>query len=302
MAKILVNDGMAPEGAEMLKNAGHELVMDKVPQENLAAELNNYDAIFVRSATKVRQEHIDAAPNLKLVGRGGVGLDNIDVDYAKGKGVEIVNTPAASSDSVAEMVLAHMFSLSRWLFISNVTMRNGEWNKKQYKGLELAGKTLGVVGFGRIGQSLAKKAAALGMKVIGYDIIDVDTEFEFTKDLDGLLPKCDYLSLHVPSLGKPLVDAEFISKMKDGAFLINCARGGVVDEKALVDALNSEKIWGAGVDVFAVEPAENKELVNHPKVSVTPHIGGSTTEAQARIGTELAQKVINFFEGKGAVM
>ncbi|MDP8205556.1 MAG: D-2-hydroxyacid dehydrogenase [Candidatus Electryonea clarkiae] len=302
MAKILVNDGMSADGAQILIDAGHELTMDKVPQENLSAELNNFDAIFVRSATKVRQENIDAAPNLKLIGRGGVGLDNIDVDYAKSKGIEIVNTPAASSDSVAEMVLGHMFAVSRWIFISNVTMRNGEWNKKAYKGVELAGKTLGVVGFGRIGQSLAKKATALGMKVIGYDVIDVETDFEFSKDLDSVLPQCDYISLHVPSLGKPLVDAEFIAKMKDGAFLINCARGGVVDEKALVDALNSEKLWGAGVDVFEVEPATNMDLINHPKVSVTPHIGGATTEAQSRIGTELATKVKNFFDGKGAVM
>lgn len=301
MAKILVNDGISNEGAQILRDAGHELTMDKVPQENLKAELPQYDAILVRSATKVREEHIEASPNLKLIGRGGVGLDNIDVAFAKEKGIEIVNTPAASSDSVAELAIAHMFALARWVFISNVTMRNGEWNKKQYKGIELNGKTLGIVGFGRIGQALAKKATALGMNVIGYDIIDVNTEFEFTRDLDSLLPKCDFLSLHVPFTGQPLVDAAFIAKMKDGAFLIDCARGGVVDEDALVEALDSEKLWGAGMDVFAVEPATNEKLLKHPKVSLTPHIGASTSEAQARVGRELATKVANFFAGKGAV-
>ncbi len=302
MAKILVNDGISAEGEQILRDAGHELTMDKVPQEKLGDELGAYDAILVRSATKVRTEHIDKAPNLKLIGRGGVGLDNIDVAYAKSKGIEIVNTPAASSDSVAELVLAHMFALTRWVIAANLTMRNGEWNKKQYKGLELAGKTLLVIGFGRIGQSLAKKASALGMKVIGYDVVDVDTEFEFTKDLDSALPKADWVSVHVPSQGKYLIDADFLAKMKKGSFLVNCARGGVMDEKAVVEALNSEHLWGAGVDVFEVEPATNMELINHPKVSVTPHIGAATTEAQARVGNELATKIVNFFAGKGAVM
>ncbi len=301
MAKILVNDGISEEGAQILRDAGHELEMTKVPQDDLQAELSKYEAILVRSATKVRKEHIDAAPNLKLIGRGGVGLDNIDVPYAKDKGIEVVNTPAASSDSVAELAIAHMFALSRWLFISNVTMRNGEWNKKQYKGVELNGKTLGIVGFGRIGQSLAKIATALGMKVIGYDIVDIDTEFEFTKDLDELLPKCDYVSLHLPFTGSALVTKNFIDKMKDGAFLIDCARGGVVDEDALVDALDSEKLWGAALDVFAKEPATNEKVLNHPKISLSPHIGASTSEAQARVGRELATKVANFFAGKGAV-
>ncbi|MBZ0263313.1 D-2-hydroxyacid dehydrogenase [bacterium] len=297
MAKILVNDGISAEGAEILKKAGHELTMDKVEQDNLEAELGKFDAILVRSATKVRQNHIDASPSLKLIGRGGVGLDNIDVAYAKGKGIEIVNTPAASSDSVAELVLAHMFALCRFIVPANLTMRNGEWNKKQYKGIEVAGKTLGVVGFGRIGQSLAKKAQALGMKVIGYDVIDVECDFEveFSKDLDAVLAKSDFISLHVPSLGKPLVDADFIAKMKDGAMLLNCARGGVVDEAALLTALDSGKLAGAGVDVFEVEPATNDALINHTKVSVTPHIGAATTEAQARVGNELATKVVNYF-------
>lgn len=298
MAKILVNDGIAPIGEKILRDAGHELEMTKVPQDNLAAELGKYDAILVRSATKVRTEHIDAAPSLKLIGRGGVGLDNIDVDHAKSKGIEVANTPGASSDSVAELALAHMFALSRFIVASNLTMRNGEWNKKQYKGRELAGSTIGIVGFGRIGQALARKAAAFGMKVIGYDIVDVDTDFEFTKDLNKVLADADYVSIHIPKIGdKPVVDASFFAKMKDGAYLINAARGGVMDEDALIDALDSGKLAGAGVDVFAVEPATNEALINHPKVSVTPHIGASTVQAQDRVGEELANKVVAFFKG-----
>ncbi len=298
MAKILVNDGISGEGEQILRDAGHELAMEKVPQESLAGELGKYDAILVRSATKVRREHIDAAPSLKLIGRGGVGLDNIDVEYAKSKGIEIINTPAASSDSVAELVLGHMFALARHIAAANVTMRKGEWNKKQYKGVELAGKTLSVIGFGRIGRSLAKKALALGMRVVAYDVIDVDTgglAVEFTRDFDRALGEGDFVSLHVPSLDKPLVGADELAKMKDGAYLVNCARGGVVDEDALVAALDSGKLSGAGVDVFLDEPTPKEALVRHPKVSATPHIGASTTEAQARVGRELAQKVVAFF-------
>lgn len=298
MAKILVNDGISDEGAQILGDGGHELTMEKVPQENLKDELGKFDAILVRSATKVRVEHIDAAPNLKLIGRGGVGLDNIDVNYAREKGIEIINTPAASSDSVAELALAHMFALSRFLVQANLTMRKGEWNKKQYKGVELAGKTLGIVGFGRIGQALAKKAIAFGMTVIGYDVIDVQTDLDctFTKNLDEVLPKADYVSLHVPFLGEPVVDSNFLAKMKDGAYLIDAARGGVVQESALLEALNSGKLAGAGLDVYEEEPTKNTELINHPKVSATPHIGASTKEAQARVGRELATKVVNFFK------
>ena len=297
MAKILVNDGISKQGEEILRNAGHELTLDKVEQDNLKDELGNFDAILVRSATKVRVEHIDAAPSLKLIGRGGVGLDNIDVDHAKSKGIEIVNTPAASSDSVAELALAHMFALARFIAPANVTMRAGEWNKKAYKGIELAGKTLGLVGAGRIGQSLAAKAIALGMTVIAYDVVDIKTDLaiEQIEKLDDLLAKADFISLHVPSLGKPLIDAETIAKMKDGAYLINCARGGVVDEAALIEALDNGKLAGAGVDVFEKEPTDNTTLVNHPKVSVTPHIGAATTEAQGRVGLELANKVVEFF-------
>jgi len=303
MAKILVNDGISEEGAQILRDAGNELEMTKVPQDNLINELPNYDAILVRSATQVREDHINACPNLKLVGRGGVGLDNIDVAYAKEKGIEIVNTPAASSDSVAELVLSHMFAIARHVAISNVTLRKGEWNKKAYKGIELAGKTLGIVGFGRIGQALAKKAIALGMTVIAFDVLDVkcDLDVEVVKDMDKVFEVADFISFHVPNKNCLEVTADMFAKMKDGVYVINCARGGVLNEKALMDALESGKVTAAGLDCYDNEPKPDEKLINHPRVSVTPHIGAATLEAQGRVGRELATKVANFFAGKGAV-
>ncbi len=297
--KILVNDGMSAEGMALLREAGHEVSDTKIPQEELPQKINQYDAIVVRSATKVRQDVIDAGiPRLKAIVRGGVGVDNIDVKYAESKGVKVMNTPAASSDSVAELALAHMFALSRFVTLANLTMREGKWEKKKYKGVELAGKTLGILGIGRIGYSLAKKAIALGMDVIAFDpyVDKIDIDVKLT-DKDDVLTNADYLSLHMPALPEgPAVGAAELAKMKDGAFLINCARGGVVDEKALIEALNSGKLAGAGVDVFVGEPNPNPDLVNHPKVSVTPHIGASTSEAQARIGLEIASLLTDFFK------
>ncbi len=297
--KILVNDGMSAEGMQMLRDAGHEVFDTKIPQEELPAKIAEYDAIVVRSATKVRQDVIDAGiPNLKAIVRGGVGVDNIDVQYAEDKGVRVMNTPAASSDSVAELTLAHMFALSRHVIAANITMRAGQWNKKQYKGVELAGKTLGILGIGRIGKSLAKKALALGMKVIAYDpyvhSVDIDVEL---LSRDDVLARADYVSLHMPvdPSGYVMSGAEF-DKMKDGAFLINCSRGGTVDEDALLAALNAGRLAGAGVDVFIGEPNPREDLVKHPKVSVTPHIGASTSEAQDRIGLEVASLLIEFFK------
>ena len=296
--KILVNDGMSAAGKEMLEKAGHEVIDTKIPQEELPGKISEYDAIVVRSATKVRQDVIDAGiPNLKAIVRGGVGVDNIDVKYAEEKGVRVMNTPAASSDSVAELALAHMFALSRWVVPANLTMRDGQWNKKQYKGVELAGKTLGILGIGRIGKALANKALALGMKVIAYDpyVTSVDLDVELlTKD--EVLARADYLSLHVPvDPAGPVLSTEDFARMKDGAYLINCARGGTVDEDALIEALDSGKLSGAGIDVFVNEPDPKPELVKHPKVSVTPHIGASTGEAQERIGAEVATLLIDFF-------
>lgn len=300
MIRVLTNDGLEAAAIENLKAAGVEVVNDHIEQDKLGEALKDFDALVVRSATKVTADVLDKAEGgkLKLVVRAGVGVDNIDIKHAHDKGVTVKNTPNASSDSVAELVLAHMFAIARFLGDSNVTMREGQWNKKKYKGVEIAGKTLGIIGMGRIGRSLAKKATALGMKVIYNDLFGKqdNLSYEFL-ELDDLLKKADFISLHVPydkEKGAVIDKAQF-DLMKDGVYLINCARGNVVNEDALLDALNSGKVAGAGVDVFAKEPTTNEALVNHPRVSVTPHIGASTEEAQTRIGEEVASTIKEFF-------
>lgn len=295
--KVLANDGISKEGAEIINNAGFELSTDKIPQEDLNERLKEYDAIIVRSATTVRKDLIDNT-NLKVIGRAGVGMDNIDVDYARSKGIAVVNTPAASSASVAELVFAHLFSLARFTHRSTTAMENGEWPKKEFKGFELAGKTIGLVGFGNIAKETAKIALGLGMKVCTYNRTEVETNLNVNvcNDLDEMLSKSDIVSLHIPfeksegaTIGKEQID-----KMKDGAILINCARGGVVDESALLEGLNSGKIAGAGIDVWINEPTTEAqaELIKHPNVSATPHIGGTTKEAQDRVGIEIAEKIV----------
>ncbi|MEA3475871.1 MAG: D-2-hydroxyacid dehydrogenase [Candidatus Cloacimonadota bacterium] len=301
MAKILISDPVSSKCTEMLENAGHELVQktEKKTPEELAEMIKGFDAVVVRSATKVRKVAIDAADNLKLIVRGGVGLDNIDCDYARSKGIKVTNTPTASSQSVAELALAHMFALYRFLPNSNITMRKGEWKKKKYKGRELAEKTLGIIGFGNIGKSLANKALALEMNVIAYDpyVEETDLDVELT-DFEKLVTSSDIISLHIPHTDEThyIIDEDAISKMKDGVMIINCARGGVVDEKALLNGLNSGKVALAGVDSYEKEPTNNMELVNHPNVSVTPHIGAATKEAQGRVGIEVADIIIDFFK------
>lgn len=290
---------MSPGGQKMLVDAGFEVVTETIPQDELAGKIGEFDGIVVRSATKVRRDIIDAGvPRLKIVVRGGVGIDNIDHVYAEEKGIKVMNTPYASSPSVAELVLAHMFAISRFLIPANLTLRMGEWNKKQYKGVELAGKTLGILGIGRIGQSLASKAIALGMTVIAYDpfIDSVDLDVEM-KSMDEVLGNSDFVSLHMPAQkdGAVVGEAEF-AKMKDGAFLVNCARGGVVDEAAMLAALDSGKLAGAGIDVYVGEPSPDSKVLNHSKVSVTPHIGASTKEAQSRIGVDVANNIIGFLK------
>lgn len=302
MIRILVTDGMEASGVQTLKEKGFEVVEKFYEPEDLGLALQEFDVVVVRSATKIRQPIIDKAAEagrLKLVIRGGVGVDNIDVAYAMEKGIKVMNTPNASSASVAELALAHMFAVARFINISNVSMREGKWDKKKYEGTEIGGKTLGLVGFGRISRELAKRGKALGMKVIYTDImgkIEGQDEYEFCS-LEELLPQADYVSLHIPFIkeqGATIGKAQF-EMMKDGAILINCARGGVVDEAALIEALNSGKLAGAGVDVFVEEPTKNIELVNHPKVSVTPHIGAATVEAQTRIGEEIVSIIVDFF-------
>lgn len=300
--RILVTDGMDKTAMAELRAKGHEVVEQFYAPEELGAALRDFDAVVVRSKTKVRANHIDAAKgsNLKLIIRGGVGVDNIDVKYAEENGIKVMNTPKASSQSVAELALAHMLSCSRYISIAGYTMREDKWEKKAYgKGIELCGKTLGIVGFGRIGQKLAVMAKAMGMTVVAYDIFHVPGIEEQLGmkyvEMDELLAVSDFISLHTPAIdGKPLINAENIAKMKDGVVIVNTSRGNNVDEDALLAALESGKVRGAGLDVFATEPPTNHALYSHPMVSCTPHIGAATVEAQERIGAEIVNIIENF--------
>ena len=315
--KVLANDGIAIAGVKALESANFEVLTDNIPQEQLITEINaqNIEVILVRSATKVRKDIIDSCPNLKIIGRGGVGMDNIDVDYARDKGIEVINTPAASSQSVAELVMAHLFSISRSVYDSNRQMpdsSNGQFKvlKKKYgKGIELRNKTLGVIGFGRIGQYTAKYALGCGMNVIAYDPfvnqakIDlnigsqtISVNIEMTS-FDELLSQADFISLHVPmpNDGNALIGNDEFSKMKDGVRIVNASRGGVINEDALISALNVSKVAGAALDVFVGEPSPREDILKHDKISLTPHVGAATVEAQERIGTELADKIISFY-------
>lgn len=317
MIKILANDGIHPDGKTLLEEAGYRVDTEKISQEDLPDVLPNYDVIIVRSATKVRKELIERCPNLKIIARGGVGLDNIDVAYAREKGITVMNTPAASSQSVAELAFCHMFNLARSVHLSNREMSiKGDTAfkslKKSYSsGTQLRGKTLGIVGFGRIGQEVARIGVAMGMKVLPVDLVvdQVDINISVfnsddvrlmvhieTHEWEDVLKKSDFLTLHVPfSGGKALIGKEEIEKMKNSAILINTARGGAIDEDELLDALNNGKLGGVGLDVFDNEPTPKRALLEHPKVSLSPHIGAATLEAQANIGLELADKIIAFY-------
>jgi len=300
--RILVTDGMDKTAMAELRAKGHEVVEQFYAPEELGAALRDFDVVVVRSKTKVRANHIDAAKGsrLKLIIRGGVGVDNIDVKYAEENGIKVMNTPKASSQSVAELALAHMLSCARYISIAGHTMREDKWEKKAYgKGIELCGKTLGIIGFGRIGQKLAVMAKAMGMTVVAYDIfhipgIEEQLGMKYV-EMDELLAVSDFISLHTPAIdGKPLINAENIAKMKDGVVIVNTSRGNNVDEDALLAALESGKVRGAGLDVFATEPPTNHALYSHPMVSCTPHIGAATVEAQERIGAEIVNIIENF--------
>lgn len=302
--RILVTDGMDPAAAAALRGMGHEVVEQFYDSDRLGAALRDFDAVVVRSKTKIRRAHLDEAGTgrLKLIIRGGVGVDNIDVDYAQACGITVRNTPAASTESVAELAMAHMFSCARYLSIAGHTMREDRWEKKAYgQGIELPGKTLGIVGFGRIGQRLAVLAKAVGMEVLAYDLYPVPGLEEklgvsYTT-LDELLGRSDFISLHTPAAdGKPLIDAQAIAKMRDGVNLINTSRGNNVDEDALLAALNSGKVRSAGLDVYREEPSCDHALYSHPHVSCTPHIGASTVEGQKRVGAEIVQ-IVRAFAG-----
>jgi len=300
--KVLICDPLAESAVARLKEAGLEVVeRTGMSPEELAQELaKGYDAIVVRSATKVRKAAIDAAVGLRLIVRAGVGLDNIDVEYAREKGIEVRNTPRASTDSVAELALAHMLALARSLPQATISLREGKWEKKAFKGIELSGKTLGVIGIGRIGQAVARRALCLGMRVIAFDKFVKESPIPEVRmvPLEELLGEADFVTLHVPpDPAGPVIGQQEIARMKDGAYLINCARGGVVDEAALLAALNSGKLAGAGLDVFEEEPPKDMELLRHPKVSLTPHIGAQTREAQARVGDEVVDILLEFAKG-----
>ncbi len=313
--KVLANDGISPSGKAKLEANGITVVTDFVPQDQLADAINKegYVGLLVRSATKVREALIDACPNLKFVGRGGVGVDNIDVAYAESKGITVFNTPAASSLSVAEMVMAQLFTLSRSLHDSNRQMPvNGledfKGLKKKYgKGQELRGKTLGVIGFGRIGRAVASYALGCGMKVVAYDMFPNDNPVQLhiaghgsidvivpNVSMEGLLSEADLITLHVPKQddGTAVLGTAELAKAKAGVILVNTARGGSIDEEALLAALKSGHVKAAALDVFENEPTPREDLLSHPNLSLTPHIGAATVEAQDRIGLELADRIL----------
>jgi D-3-phosphoglycerate dehydrogenase len=294
--RVLVCDAIAADAVERMR-AGGLSVDEKIGMtpDELEAVIGEYEAVVVRSATKIQARHVAAAKQLEVIVRGGVGVDNIDVKAAEADGIRVLNTPGASSASVAELALALMFALARQIPRADASMKTGAWDKKTFaKGMELEGKTLGILGVGRIGRALARKASAIGMVVIG-----ADPALGATGSIEGLtlLPpddvyrRADLISLHMPKVaGTPAaIGKEQLAQMKTGVFIVNCARGGVVDEAALYDALESNKVAGAALDVFEVEPPKDLKLVQHPRVIATPHVGASTVEGQARVGLEVAE-------------
>jgi D-3-phosphoglycerate dehydrogenase len=316
MIRILANDGIHEDGKLLLEEAGYEVDVMKVAQEDLPNVLPDYDVIIVRSATEIDKTLIDKCPNLKVIIRGGVGYGNIEVEYAKGKGVEVMTTPEASSISVAELVFGHLFSVARNLHQSNREMPTKgntefkELKRKYSEGFELHDRKLAIIGFGRVGQEVAKKAIGLGMEIMPVDYAFETVKLELdiynqknmslsievpTYTLDEVLGVADIITLHVPYGGKAMITEHEIQQMKNGVVIVNAARGGIVDEKALLAALNSGKVRAAGIDVYENEPTPNVDLLNHENVSVSPHIGASTLEAQRRVGLAVADKVIAFF-------
>lgn len=310
--KILANDGISESGKNKLEEYGFEVDLTKVSQEQLVRYINDNHivVILVRSATQVRADIIDNCPSIKIIGRGGVGMDNIDVDYAKSKGINVINTPAASSKSVAELVFSHLLGCVRFLHESNRSMPlDGDSKFKELKkayagGSELAGKKIGIIGFGRIGQEVAKIAIGIGMNVIFYDkfIEETSLDIEFfdgrnitfnliSSTFDEVLENSDFISVHIPASDKYIIDSKEIEKMKDGVGLLNLSRGGIVNEEELLKSINSGKVSFAGIDTFENEPVPSMKLLMNSNISLTPHIGAATSEAQDRIGVELAEKI-----------
>ncbi|MFC6095018.1 D-2-hydroxyacid dehydrogenase [Flavobacterium qiangtangense] len=315
--KVLANDGISKSGIKALEKGGFEVITTKVAQEQVANYINAnaVSVLLVRSATKVRQDIIDNCPTLKVIGRGGVGMDNIDVDYAREKGIHVINTPASSSESVAELVFAHLFTGVRFLHDANRNMplegdSNFEGLKKAYaNGLELRGKTLGIIGFGRIGKAVAKIGLGLGMRVIASDkfVGNAEIKVDFyngqfinvdivTEPMEDIFRHSDFISLHVPAQDGYVIGKAEFELMKEGVGIVNASRGGVINEVELIEALETGKVLFAGLDVFEEEPTPAVQILMHPKISLTPHIGAATLEAQDRIGTELAEQIISLLK------
>lgn len=300
--RIIVCDKTESDAIERMRAAGLQVdVRDDISAEELPAVIGNYEGMVVRSRTKVRQPLIDEAKNLKVIVRGGVGLDTIDAEYARSKGIAVMNTPKASSASVAELAIGYMFAMARQIVTTTTSMRAGKWEKKKFEGDEIAGKTLGIVGVGNIGREVAKRAAVLGMSVVAYDPYVSSMDGVKLVGLDELLSQADYITFHLPKTAETanMIGAAQFAKMKTGVRIINCARGGIVDEDALCDAIVSGKVAGAALDVFATEPLEGSKLFSLEQVIGSPHVGAATHEAQGRVGAEVADKLIEFYQKNG---
>jgi len=290
MKKILVADSLDKEAVEALKAVqGFEVtVKTGMDEAELIKTVAGFNAVVVRSATKITRKAIEASSGLEIVVRAGIGLDNVDSAAAKEKGIRVANTPAATTISVAEHAFGMMLGAIRQHGRANVGMKQHKWEKKALSGTELYGKTLGIVGGGRIGLAVAERAIAFGMSVVAYDVVPIRTNLPLKQvPLDELLAQADIITLHLPKTPKPIIGPEEIQKMKTGVVIVNAARGGVVDEKALLDGLNSGKVRAAAVDVFEKEPPENWALIDHPNVTATPHIGAAAEEGQKRAGMEV---------------
>ncbi|MGA1820241.1 MAG: hydroxyacid dehydrogenase [Thermoplasmatota archaeon] len=301
--KILITDGTDPQAVRMLEEAGHEVVLDEASPEKLLDIIGDFDALIVRSRTKVKQDALDRASRMKVIGRAGIGVDNIDIQYAKQKGIKVVNAPLGSTISVAELAFSHMLALARGVVKGTQGVKTQQWLKKQLKGMELEGKTVGIIGCGRIGQALAARCQAFGMKTIGFDPYlpaDVASKAGITLvGIDDIYRNSDFISLHVMlnDETKHMVSKPQFDMMKKGAFIINCARGGVIDEEALYNALKEGKIGGAGLDVFETEPPGQTKLAEFDNVTMTPHIGANTVDAQFKAGTMVSEQVIMALKG-----
>ena len=301
--RVLVTDGLQDSGISILSKEAQVDDRKGISADELLKEIGNYDAVIVRGRTKVTRQVIEAGKKLKVIGRAGVGVDNIDTAFAKEKGVTVVNAPTATTTAVAELAIGMVFALAREIPRADASMKRGEWSKKEFEGVELYGKTLGIIGFGRIGSTVGQIAAAVGMRINACCLFRIPETIRIIGGellmMDDIIEKSDFITIHTPLSDETrgMINAEAFARMKDGVYLICTARGGIVDEKALLDALNSGKVAGAALDVFETEPPVFKELINHPKVIATPHMAGQTNEAQRRASMDIAKEVTAALRG-----